>query len=51
MIVAYPNEGVETDFGFEYWLEADLKPVEGEEEESETKVAQEESDAVVIEEE
>ena len=38
MIVAYPNEGVETDFGFEYWLEADLKP------------AEEESDAVVIEE-
>jgi len=22
MIVAYPNEGVETDFEFEYWLEA-----------------------------
>lgn len=31
MIVAYPNENKETDFGFEYWLEADLKPVEGEE--------------------
>lgn len=28
MIVAYPNEDKETDFGFEYWLEADLKPEE-----------------------
>lgn len=51
MIVAYPNEGVETDFGFEYWLEADLKPVEGEEQESDAEVVEEESDAVVIEEE
>jgi len=31
MIVAYPNEDMETDFGFEYWLEADLKPEEGSE--------------------
>lgn len=31
MIVAYPNEDQETDFGFEYWLEADLKPEEGDE--------------------
>lgn len=31
MIVAYPNEDQDTDFGFEYWLEADLKPEEGDE--------------------
>lgn len=31
MIVAYPNEDQETDFGFEYWLEAELKPEEGDE--------------------
>jgi len=30
MIVAYPNEDKETDFGFEYWLEAELKPEEDE---------------------
>lgn len=29
MVVAYPNEDMETDFGFEYWLEAELKPEEG----------------------
>ena len=26
LIVAYPNEDMETEFGFNYWLEADLKP-------------------------
>jgi len=29
LIVAYPNENVDTEFGFEYWLEAELKPTEG----------------------
>lgn len=32
LIVAYPNENVETEFGFNYWLEAEIKPVETDEE-------------------
>jgi len=28
LLVAYPNENVDTEFGFNYWLEAELKPAE-----------------------
>lgn len=31
LIVAYPNEDQETEFGFNYWLEAEIKPAPGEE--------------------
>ena len=31
LIVAYPNQYVDTEFGFNYWLEADLRPAPGEE--------------------
>jgi len=31
LIVAYPNEGKQTEFGFNYWLEAEIKPAPGEE--------------------
>lgn len=29
LVVAYPNLGKDTEFGFNYWLEAELKPAEG----------------------
>lgn len=30
-MVAYPDEGTAGEFGFTYWLEAELKPAESEE--------------------
>lgn len=39
VVVAYPNENVATEFAFNYWLEAEIKPVEPEvtdDEETET---------------
>lgn len=31
LVVAYPDEGTAGEFGFTYWLEAELKPAESEE--------------------
>jgi len=30
LLIAYPNKDKETEFGFNYWLEAELKPTEEE---------------------
>lgn len=42
LIVAYPNENKQTEFGFNYWLEAEVKPAPVEEKEEEENEKEEE---------
>lgn len=48
LVVAYPNEGVEGEFGFNYWIDAELKPAEPEDEDLAVPIEPNEAEQKVV---